>query len=184
MCAPANDSSFWKNSEMKRIAVLAVFAAFVGFGQRLSQAQRLELRCLEGISLGVRIIREELAARLCPMDALLAMAAEGTEGDASRFFGCAADSLSELNEKSFFEIWRNACRKLLPDLSQEERELIEALGMTLGRCELNDQLSACDRFLTQSEQRSRILRASLPEKRRLTLALCTAAGLFLSLLIL
>ncbi len=169
---------------MKLIGLLAVLGGSLGFGVSLARSFRQELQSLEELTKGLRILREELAARLCPMGALLNAAAQGTEGEAAAFFRRVAGDLSELNERSFAELWRGACRSCLPGLSAEDRESLERLGTSLGRCELADQLAACDRFLSHSESRAGALRAALPERRRLTLALCAAAGLFLCLLIL
>lgn len=165
---------------MKIAGLLAVMSACLWIACRLIMTRRRELRLLEGLCWGLRSVREELAARLCPIEELLRLAGDRAGGEAGRFFRAAADDMTGLGEMCFSEIWKEAC-SALPDT---ERFLLVPLGATLGRYELSDQLSACDHCLGQLEQELKQLRSQLPEQRRLALALSAAAGLFLCLLIL
>lgn len=169
---------------MKILGLLAVVGSCIGLGLTWIAAVRREICTLDGLARGVRTIRAELSCRLCPMRELLTLA-EGQAGeDASAFFHFCAESLTELNRKSFAELWSEACHICLPALSEAERLQLETLGSTLGRYALDEQLTACDRFLRNLEESADRLRAQLPDQRRITLALSAAAGIFLCLLIL
>ena len=142
------------------------------------------MQMLSDLILGVRRIRAELAARLCPLRELLPMAAEGAGEEVSAFFQTADAGLDELNRRGFSEIWSAACRSKLVFLSEEDLRALEALGTTLGRYELSDQLAACERYLSTAGETLDQLRRKYPERRRLSLALGAAGGCFLCLLIL
>lgn len=159
-------------------------AACLGISAGLTREMRRELKTLEDLYTGVRVMRAELAARLCPTRELTLLAAERTAGETALFLRSVAEGLSELEQKSFCEIWRGACRTGLHSLTNENRERLEALGDTLGRYGLDEQLAALDRFLLQTDEEIRKLREKFPERRRLSFALSAAAGAFLCLLIL
>ena len=167
---------------MRLPGMLAVLMACLGIGLQPLRRIKRELRCLEGLCLGLRAMREELAGSLRPLGELLERAAALTEGEARAFFLAAAVGMAALREKSFAEIWQAACRALPPLPEPLCREL-EALGLTLGRAAPEDQLAALDRWLLRAGKALDERRSRLPEQRRLTLALSAAAGVFLSLLL-
>ncbi len=169
---------------MKIPGILAVFAAFLGLGITQLRNMKREMRCLDGLARGVTAIRAELASRLCPMDELLTTAAERAGGEAGLFFHCVLDSLTELNTRSFSALWTDACSGSLPALSEENRRQLEALGGMLGRYGVDEQMAACDSYLRFCLDALEDARDHYPERRRLSLALSAAAGIFLCLLIL
>ena len=167
---------------MRIVGLLAVLGACAALGLCRAQTEARTLRCLEGLCAGIRCMREELAARLAPLDELLPLAA-ARAGEAERFFRRLTEAMDKLGAQSFGALWCEACREL-PLLPTDVGGDLEALGATLGRAELSDQLAACDRFLARCEAEIDGRRRRLPEQRRLFLALGAAAGLFLCLLIL
>ena len=168
---------------MKFIGLLAVIGSCLGIGWIKINAVRLEIRTMDALLRGVRVIRSELSGRLCPMRELLLLAAAEAGEDCDFFLVCA-DRMEELNRKSFSSIWSETCRSCLKGLSEENLRTTDSLGSTLGRYEMDVQLAACDRYLRSCEQSLKELRYRLPEQRRLTLALSSATGIFLCLLIL
>ena len=165
---------------MKFLGVLAVIGSCIGIGLMRIKAAGQEIRTLQSLMRGIRVMRAELSCRLCPLEELLVLAG----AEAGVFFQSCAESLSGLNENSFADLWIDACRKCLPALSAESRGQLETLGASLGRYELDEQLAACDRYLRCAEETANGLLARLPEQRKLSLALSAAAGVFLCLLIL
>lgn len=169
---------------MKSIGVFAVVLSCLAMGWGRVMMLRKEIQTLNALSKGIWAIRSELSCRLCPMDELLSLAAGQTEMEAAGFFRTCAEELNRLNENSFSEIWADACRRCLTTLSAESRGQLAALGASLGRYEIGDQLAACDRFLRSTEEKEKYLRQKFPEQSRLILAVSAAAGVFLCLLIL
>ena len=169
---------------MKILGVLTVIGSCLGIGWGWVRAQRQEMLALQALARGVRAIRAELAGRLCPTTELLSCAAERAGEDAEVFFRSCAESMQELNDKCFAELWTEACRTNLAILSEDNRSQLEALGATLGRYELDEQLAACDRYLRSCDEAADARKARLPEQRRLCFALSGSAGIFLCLLIL
>ncbi|MBR0355251.1 MAG: stage III sporulation protein AB [Oscillospiraceae bacterium] len=169
---------------MKLLGLLSVMAAGIGLSLSYLGAARREIQTVRGLQTGIRLLRSELALRRSPVRELIQLAAAHTDTDARSFFHAAEQSLRELDERSFAALWSEACRSALRGISEENRRDLEELGLSLGRFELDDQLSACDRYLEKTEAWIRDRSARWPERRRLALVLGAAAGSFLCLLML
>lgn len=167
---------------MKLLGLLSVFTAFAGMSLTIVERSRREMNMTEGLCVGVKLMRSEMAASLRPMRDLLCLAAESAAGEASAFFTDLSKRFDDLTCRQFSELWIEECRndRSLPD---EFRRELETLGCSLGRFALPDQLAACDRFLAYAEEWLKINRAKYYEKRRLTLCLGATAGIFVGLLI-
>lgn len=169
---------------MRIVGIIAIVASCLAIGRMRVKSFKEEMRILDALSKGIQVMRAELSCRLCPMEELLSMAAGQAGTEAASFFHTCADGLSALSEKSFAQVWTEACRKKLSMLSEENFSQLAALGASLGRYELDEQLAACDRYLLCTEDKLKSMREKLPEMQRLSLALSAAAGVFLCLLIL
>lgn len=169
---------------MKWLGMIAVLAASLSLAAAPLKSARKRMQSLEDLLTGVRRIRAELAARLCPLRELLPLAAEGAGEEVSAFLKAAGEGLDELNRREFSEIWSAACRTRFSTLTEDDLRALEVLGRTIGRYELTDQLAACERYLSVAGDTLEELRRKFPERRRLSLALGAAGGCFLCLLIL
>ena len=169
---------------MRLVGLLSLMAAALGAGVCYLRALGRELRYMQGLCLGMRALRAELALRLSPMRELLLLASERSNRETARFFLAAADAVCKLDERGFPELWTEACRRTLGALSADNRRDLEQLGLSLGRFGLEDQLAACDRWLSRAEEWIDRQREAYPERRRLALGLGAAAGAFLCLLML
>lgn len=169
---------------MRVLGILAVIGACLSASVNFMRLRKQEIRCLEGLVCGIRAMRAELAARLCPMDELLTIASERAGTESSVFFQKVRESMADLNTRSFAELWKEASLAALPVLTDENRRQLDELGCTLGRYGVDEQLAACESYLRQSEERLQRERGRYPEQRRLYLALSAAAGMLLCLLIL
>lgn len=169
---------------MKLLGLLTVMAAALGLSLSYLKALDGELSCVRGLCLGVRIIRSELALSASPMRELLAQASARTNGDAAGFFRSVSEAMHSLDERSFAELWHEACGRLQGRIPAENWRELDELGRMLGRFELKDLLAACDRYLSKTEEWIGKNGARLPERRRLALALGAAGGSFLCLLML
>lgn len=169
---------------MRWIGALAVMLACMGMSLSLIRALRGELLCLKSLCHALERMRAELATTLCPLPRLLEEAARVSEGEAASFFCAVSEGMESLSERSFAEIWTDAAGRCLPSLQTQERAELEQLGAALGRYELQEQLAAIDRFLLSASDTLSRRRLQFPDRRRLILALGTAAGGFLCLLML
>jgi stage III sporulation protein AB len=128
-------------------------------------------------------MERELGERAPPMAELLA---PWTEGDSpvARCFSLCLKGLSDLEERSFAQVWERAVREGGLPLREEELERLLALGQVLGRCGQESQRLALSRTV-------QTLTVSLTEAReeerrlgRLDFLLGGAAGLTAAILLL
>lgn len=169
---------------MKLLGASAVLCSCLGMSLTALRTARERTRCLSWLCRAAEAIRAELSTRLSPLPGLMRLAAERTKGACRSFFEETANGLADLSERSFYELWADSARKRLPFLPEEVRDELLQLGLSLGRYELQEQLAACDRFLNAVTPLLGEESRSLREKRRVYLALGTAAGAFLCLLFL
>ncbi len=167
---------------MKIPGLLAVVCAIFVYGSGRLRSLREELSCTESLMSGLIVVRSELAARLSPLAELMRKAADAVTGETAGFFGQTAERLSDLGETDFVDAWDELCQKALPSLPQAIRTELEKLGRSLGRFDLDDQLSACDRLLTELDGFLKEDRRRYREQRRMTLTLCGCAACLVSLL--
>lgn len=169
---------------MKILGFLAVVGAFSWIALvRISVIKRT-YRSLRQLGMTVKEMRASLASLQSPISELLLSASEKTDGETGMFFRSIKEDMSGLCEHSFSEIWQKNVHEHLSILPERDRNDLIALGVFLGRFDLEDQLDACDRYLLSSTESIREHETCLPEKIRLNLALCGAAAVFLCLLIL
>ena len=168
---------------MKLLGVISVMLASSAIALSLIAREKCNLCCLGTICLVLELIRAELSTRLCPMQTLLADALAAAEGETAAFLASVLEGLDSLQTRSFAEIWREAVENELKSLSEEEKGAMSALGASLGRYELQEQLTSIDRCLHQMQAAHEAGRRALPDKRRVIVALSETAGLFLCLLL-
>lgn len=168
---------------MHVLGAAAVLLASVGAGLVTVRQKRRRLRCLRELRDSLAFLAGELAGKRSPLPELFQDGSIQASGETGDFFRLMRDSLSLLGEKSFFELWENAVKQLLP-LSEAERWELIGLGRQLGRTELSRQLSAldgCCRFLAaRLDREERLFRSD----RRLLLGVPAAMGALLLILLL
>lgn len=168
---------------MQIVGSLAIVVACLSIALGKIASMKRVYRCLRQLDLTVKEIRASLASLQSPISDLL-LSADRTDGETGRFFRAVRDGMSGLCEHSFSEIWKKDVQEHLSILPEKDRDALISLGAFLGRFDLEDQLSACDRWISGSAESIRSFEARIPEAGRLYLALGGSAGVFLCLWIL
>lgn len=169
---------------MRLLGAGLILLAACGVGGVNWLDRQRHLRCLRALCEALSLLHAELKTNRTPLTRLLPYAAEQAEDRASAFLRQVSDSLTQLGERSFSELWQEAACCQLSVLRQGELEELLSVGRVLGRFELQEQLNTLTRCesrlrarLEQNEARSR-------DEARLSLGLPAAAGALLVLLLL
>lgn len=161
--------------------LLTVGSATLGFGA----VNHLEGRVhdLRELMAGVETLQRELGWRLAPLPEALSRAAKGTNGRPSQFFKLCAQSAAHLNGRTFQQIWQEGVEASQMRLEREDLEVLEQLGLVLGRYDGDSQQRALEVTGTRLEQQ----RTNAAEQRarlgRVYSMLGITAGLFLVILL-
>ena len=157
--------------------LIAAASAALGFSYVNGEKRRLcALRSAERM---LKTMAGELETRLTPLPELISRLACRCDGAAAAFAEDLNLRLCHLGEREFSTLWAESVEVAFDMLSGEEREMLSALGLCLGRYELERQLTelslALDRLSHAIDRRC----AALPEKKRLGLGLAWAGGALL-----
>lgn len=157
--------------------LIAAASAALGFSYVKEEKRRLQaLRSAERM---LKTMAGELETRLTPLPELISRLACRCDGAAAAFAKALNLRLCHLGEREFSALWAESVEDAFNILSGEEREMLSALGLCLGRYELERQLTELSLTLDRLSRTIDRHSAALPEKRRLGLGLAWAGGALL-----
>ena len=157
--------------------LIAAASAALGFSYVNGEKRRLcALRSAERM---LKTMAGELETRLTPLPELISRLACRCDGAAAAFAEDLNLRLCHLGEREFSNLWADSVEVAFDMLSGEEREILSALGLCLGRYELERQLTELSLALDQLSHAIDRRSAALPEKKRLGLGLAWAGGALL-----
>lgn len=162
--------------------LIASASAALGFGY--INAEKRRVRALRSMERLLKTAAGELGTRLTPLPALFAQLEGRCDGTAAVFASALNTRLEQLGDRPFSELWTESVDSALDMLSGEERELLSALGLSLGRYELERQLAELDLSLDLLAGAIARRSAALPEKKRLGMGLAWAGGALLVIVLL
>lgn len=161
------------------LGALLIAAASVALGFSYVNGEKRRLCALRSAERMLKTMAGELETRLTPLPELISQLASRCDGAAAAFAEDLNLRMWQLGERAFSVLWTESVEDAFHILSGEEREILSALGLCLGRCELERQLTelslALDRLSHAIDRHS----AALPEKKRLGLGLAWAGGALL-----
>lgn len=161
------------------LGALLIAAASVALGFSYVKEEKRRLQALRSAEQMLKTMAGELETRLTPLPELISQLACRCDGAAAAFAEDLNLRLCHLGEREFSALWAESVEVAFDMLSGEEREMLSALGLCLGRYELERQLTelslALDRLSHAIDRRC----AALPEKKRLGLGLAWAGGALL-----
>ena len=161
------------------LGALLIAAASVALGFSYVKEEKRRLQALRSAEQMLKTMAGELETRLTPLPELISQLACRCDGAAAAFAEDLNLRLCHLGEREFSALWAESVETAFNILSGEEREMLSALGLCLGRYELERQLTelslALDRLSHAIDRRC----AALPEKKRLGLGLAWAGGALL-----
>ena len=169
---------------MRGLGALCIAAASLGFGLTILRERRRHIRCLRALGDALCLLASELGQSRAPLTQLVRELGGRTARPACSFFQALAEGLAKLGEQSFFEIWSETAAAALPELNDTERESLLDAGRHLGRFSPDEQIRALERSAALLADALRREEAAYREGRKLCLALPTAAGALLVILLL
>ena len=164
---------------MRALGALMAFAACSAMGLLRVASERRRIETLAALTEALDVMRGELAARLTAIPALTEYMARHSRGDAQSFFAAVLDRLPQLGKRELSELWCESVMETLPSLETDELRELASVGLVLGRCELDVQLSALDRCAAALRAAQERAQAEYPQQKRLSLGVSAAAGLVL-----
>ena len=169
---------------MRLFGALLILSAAVGTGLCLSDHSRRRLRALEDFSAALALIAGELSLRNSPLPELLEKASVESTGQAKAFFTALNNTLSLLGEYPFSRLWERALNESCPVLPQKAQYELKQLGNSLGRYDLDRQLSDLASAGQRLEQMAMQAAGEYAQLRKLGPGLGAASGLLLAILLL
>ena len=169
---------------LRLLGALLISASSLALGLSYVAGESRKLSILRSVLQLLREMRGELETRLTPLPELLEYAAGRCNGAGKDFAVCLMDSLPQLGEKEFFQLWDKSVADCFAGLCSEDREILQTLGHSLGRFELDRQLADMDACIETLESWAAACSGAMPEKKRLGLGIaCSFGALLLIVLI-
>ena len=169
---------------MRWIGAAAIMLASFGTGCISVFQMQKRIHALRDMCDTLTFLSGELATKQSPLPEALESCRQYSKGEAFVFFRNITESLSQLGTKSFLELWENTVAQETPYLSHTEKSELLSLGGQLGRTSLSIQLAALESgrnlLSTMLEREERLYQ----QERRMRLALPSAAGAMLLILLL
>lgn len=169
---------------MKALGALTIIGSCLGLSLTAIRSVKNRIRSMFWLCRAVEMIRAELSSRMSPLPELMRLAADRSEGECRAFFEKVGAFFDEPTDELFPERWEKSARSCLPSLRESERRELILLGQCIGRYEIHEQLASCDRFLASVSAAHDGELSRFSNNRRVFLALGTAAGAFLCLILL
>lgn len=168
---------------MKFIGAIIIVSACGSVGFSMAMAHRQEEKALQQLLNGLEIMSCELQQRLQPLPQLCAIAARECTGNLRLVFKTLAEEL-ERQIAPDAAICMEVALKAVPKLPSLTRSVLEQLGHSLGRFDMEGQLKGLETAMLYC--RNGLDRLSLNRESRLrgyqTLGLCAGAALAILLL--
>lgn len=161
------------------LGALLIGAASAALGFSYVKEEKRRLQALRSAEQMLKTMAGELKTRLTPLPELISQLACRCDGAAAAFAKALNLRLCHLGEREFSALWAESVEDAFNILSGEEREMLSALGLCLGRYELERQLTELSLALDRLSQAIERRNAALPEKKRLGLGLAWAGGALL-----
>lgn len=163
---------------LKLIGSMLIILGCGGFGFYVASVQKAEERTLKQLVGALDYISCELQYRMTPLPQLCRQAALECSGLLNRLFSALADDL-EMQVASKVDVSMQTVLANSRDIPQNTLEILQKLGRSLGRFDLDGQLQDLESIRTQC--RSRLSQLSDNKDIRLrsykTLGLCAGAAL-------
>lgn len=168
---------------MSPFGAVLILMGSLGCAWNMSREEKQRLQTLRELSAAVSALGAELSLHLTDLPQLTGLMAERAPGDAGRFFTLLAGRMEMLGERSFSSLWQEVARETLKHLDGDSLAVFLNLGDTLGRYEVGEQLAALEGCRTALDRAAEELSAALPDRRRISFGLWSAAGALLAILL-
>ena len=162
----------------------AILLAAVSLGVCILLERKRRRRCLRQLCASLELLEAELGTNAKPLADVFRELGSWSEGDLQHFFRFLSEGFVYLDRISFFELWKEAVCVCLPRLTSGEGEEVIRLGGVLGKYELSRQCAALERCAAFLREELNRQQERCRGEDKLILALPTAVGLLLVILLL
>ena len=159
-------------------AVVAVIASLMG-GYSFYLSGKQEYSDLISCRLMLQLIRSELHSCPSELSIILSNVQGRLQSAAAGFVRALSDSLSELGESTFFELWERCVNEHLTMLKEEELNTVRDLGAVIGRYDAVQQVISIDAAIEKLMYFENERALQLESGKKLSIGLPGALGLML-----
>jgi len=168
---------------IKLIGSILILLGCGGYGLMLAMNYRKEVAALHQLVKAMDVMICELEYRLPPLPDLCRFAGDKTDGSVSTYFCNLADVLDKLESADVGTCTVSAL-KVTAKLPRYAASQLQALGQTLGRFDLQGQLTSLERCKKSCQGQLEVLEHHQPQRLRnyQTLGFCAGAALTILLI--
>lgn len=165
------------------VVLVVLGPSMMGFSKALSL--KAHARFLSDFVAALELMRAEICTRLTPIPELVAYLAKSAPTGCRAFYAGLEQRMGLLGEASFLQLWEQEADALTePQLSGEERSAVKALGMSLGRYDVQEQQAAIDMAIARLTVLAEEARKQSAVQGRLWTGLGVTGGLMLAIIML
>ena len=138
---------------------------------------------LDSFCLMLQMMQAELSSKLCPLPEISKNLASNIKGRAGDFLKLLDLNFTLLGEKAFYVIWSECLDMSSIALKEEEIESLRILGKTLGRYDVEFQISAIEETLSLLRAQLQKESQEFPQLRGLSMGVSVSMGTMLAILL-
>lgn len=156
------------------ILLASIFAALLRLREK-----RMRIALISGFRESLLMLRREIAERHKTLSEIFTGFSSKFDNEKlCGFYSALSYGMSDLGEKEFCVIWRNAVNIAFPEENETVYPMIVSLGDSLGGSELDIQFSAIEDAARRLEELACAEKDKLPGERRLSIGLSLCLGAF------
>ncbi len=166
------------------LGAAAILLACFRAAQLRLEGKKERIRLLRALSESLLALRGELCERQKNLGGIFShLAHSGAERAVGDFYGRLCESLRELGERGFAELWNAAVGASFCARDEFVRDALSPLGACLGGSELDRQCAELAKAAQKLADEAVSEREALRSERRLCLGLSLSAGAFLVIIL-
>ena len=169
---------------MRAAGAFAILLAATSLGVCSLLERKRRRKCLRQLCASLELMEAELGTNAKPLADVFRDLCSRSEGSVLHFFRFLSECIAYLDRISFLELWKEAVVVCLPELTGREREELICLGDILGKYELSRQCAALEHCAALLREELNRQQEQGRGEDKLMLALPTALGLLLVILLL
>ena len=161
--------------------ILAISAFCVGIYKAKDEEKKV--KALREICLALEILKNEICTSKTPIGKVLSLNSIKAFKTTAPFFAEMEREFSSLGEKRFADIWSESVRESLSFLPDKSKNLLMALGGSLGKYDSDLQNLSIERCISALQAEGEELDKKLKDNEKMYIGLYGGAGLIVALML-